>query len=235
MVDIASYFDTCCMCSPPTLVEHTVRMRVPAGRNERSSLQRRQNAFPTAMNEGIRTLTPRGLNEEGIRTLTPSGPNSGAMQTGAIEKQNKEQAKYEFDKSKMIWNTLKMALEDVKRQQALQEAEFKEQKLMLQNRKAEGLGGDKVSSDIQMKMVNLGKAMAKTRKEIDVIKTQMESANQQIAKGRRQMLNNEMARFITKSSPSTPSSNTSPPTAHVFKWTTSSPTKSPLSSKAVGN
>jgi len=213
------------MCSPPTLVERTVRIRVPAGGEELSSLQRRQNASPTAMNE------------EGIRTLASpnSGPNTGAMQTEAIEKQNKEQAKYEFDKSKMKWNTLKIALEEVKRQQERQEADFNEQKSKLQNRNTEGHGDDKVSSYIQSKMVNLGKAMAKTRKEIDVIKTQMESANQQIAKGRRQMLNNEMARFITKSSPSTPSSNTSPPTAHVFKWTTSSPTKSPLSSKAVGN
>jgi hypothetical protein len=200
-------------------------MRVPAERNELSSLQRRQNAFPTAMNEG------------GIRTLTPpnSGLDSGAMQTGAIDKQNKEQSKYEFDKSKMTRNTLKIALEDVKRQQALQEAEFNEQKLMLKNRKAEGLGGDKVSSDVQKKLVNLGKAMAKTRKEIDVIKTQMESANQQVAKCRRQMLNNEIARFITKSPPSTPSSNTSPPAAHEFTWAPPSPTKSLLSSKAVGN
>jgi chromosome segregation ATPase len=225
MVDLASYFDTCCMCSPPTLVERTVRIRVPAGGEELSSLQRRQNASPTAMNE------------EGIRTLASpnSGPNTGAMQTEAIEKQNKEQAKYEFDKSKMMRNTLKIALEDVKLQQALQEADFNEQKSKLQNLKAEGQGGDKVSSDIQTKIVSLGKAMAKTRKEVDVIKTQMESANQQIAKYRRQVLNNEIARFITKSSPSTPSSNNSPPAAHVFKRTPSSPTKFPLSSKAVGN
>ena len=157
------------------------------------------------------------------------------MQTEAIEKQNKEQAKYEFDKSKMTRNILKIALEDVKRQQALQEADFSEQKSKLQNLKAEGRGGDKESSDIHTKLLSLGKAMTKTRKEIDVIKTQMESANQHIAKCRRQMLNNEMARFITKSSPSTPSSNTFLPAAHVFQRTLSSPTKSPLSSKAVGN
>ena len=223
MVDIATYFDTCCMCSPPTLVERTVRIRVAPGGEELFSLQRRQNASPTAMNE------------EGNRTLKSpnSAPKSGAMQTEAIEKQNKEQAKYEFDKSKMTRNILKIALEDVKRQQALQEADFSEQKSKLQNLKAEGRGGDKESSDIHTKLLSLGKAMTKTRKEIDVIKTQMESANQYIAKCRRQMLNNEMARFITKSSPSTPSSNTSPPAAHVFKRTLSSPTKSPLSSKAV--
>ena len=185
------------------------------------------------------------MNEEASRTLQSpnSGPNSGAMQTEAIEKQNKEQAKYEFDKSKITRNTLKIALEDVKRQQALQEAEFNEQKSKLQKLKAQGDGGEQVSSDIQTKLVSLGKAMAKTRKEIDVIKTQMESANQQIAKYRRQLLNNETARFITKSSPSTPSSNTSPPKRTPSsemrtsppKRTPSFPTKSPLSSKAVGN
>jgi len=31
MVHIASYFDSCCTCSPPTRAQRTVRIRVPAG------------------------------------------------------------------------------------------------------------------------------------------------------------------------------------------------------------
>jgi predicted nucleic acid-binding Zn-ribbon protein len=128
----------------------------------------------------------------------------------AIEKDSMEQlsstAKYNKSLETVIF--LKKSLEEVKRKKERLEKQFADDLSTFQHLKRQGLKHDKE----QAKLIGLGKHLSSTKQEMDRIKKELESANQQIAQTRQ--LTGEMARFITNSSPTpnraTPQASLSP-------------------------
>jgi len=200
MEDADTHFEFCGVC---TARKTNMSSNVPADRYSRTvrkEFKRSATVFP-----GRFPVTE--VNEKEFSKLTsPKSGDTGESNKPrtAVEKDSMGNLRStaEYNKSREIMIFLKKSLEEVKRKKEGQDKQFADDLSSFQHLKRQGLPHDKE----QAKLIAFGKRISSTKQEMDHIKKQLESANQEIVKTRQ--LTGEMARFITNSSPT--SNRTSP-------------------------
>ncbi len=204
MADVVSHFEFCGVCK--TSKRNT--SNDPGSRNnllgatgaDRSSttVRKRSVVLPGRL-VTIVPATPQMNDKEFSALTSPKSGDRGESNTPrtAIEKDSIEQlsSTANYKKSLETRIFLKKSLEEVKRKKERLEKQFEDDLSLFQRLKRQGLKHDTE----QEKLIELGKHISSTQQEMDRIKKELESANEQIAKNRQ--LTGEMARFITNSSP----------------------------------
>jgi hypothetical protein len=203
MVDVGSHFEFCGVCKvrkTNTSNDQDLRNNLLGGTGaDRSSTTVRKRSAPVFPGRLV-TIVPATppMNDKEFSTLTsPKSGDRGESNTPrtAIEEDSMEQLRSTANYNKKAIIVLKKSLEEVKRKKEGQEKRFADDLSTFQHLKGQGLKHDKE----QAKLIALGKHLSSTKQEMDRIKKELESANQQIAKTRQ--LTGEMARFITNNSP----------------------------------
>lgn len=205
MADVVSHFEFCGVCKTSKIKtsndpDSRDNLLGGTGADRSSTTVRKRSAL--VLPGRLVTIVPATpqMNDKEFSTRTsPKSGDRGESNTPrtSIEKDSMEQlsSTVKYKKSLETRIFFKKCLEEVKRKKERLEKQFEDDLSTFQHLKRQGL---KHGTE-QEKLIELGKHISSTKQEMDRIKKELESANEEIAKNRQ--LTGEMARFITNSSP----------------------------------